>query len=280
MERTKTKTKTVKKRLICLAVVLAVLLFCWFENKYLTVTCYTYESSKVPQAFDGFRIVQISDLHNASFGTGNKNLLEKIRELAPDIIVITGDIADANHTSLDTAIDFAGGAAAICPTYYITGNHEDWLEEDERARLIEGLLDAGVICLEDRCERIERDGSAFLLVGIYDGSLLNGTLRELAQDLEEDELKILLAHEPQYIDKYSRSGMDLVLTGHAHGGQFRLPFTGGLVAPGQGFFPEYTEGAHVMGDTTMIVSRGLGNSIIPVRLFSLPEIVCVDLKAE
>lgn len=277
MKRIKSRKK---KRLIDLAIVLAVLLFCWFENKHLTVTYYSYESSKLAQAFDGFRIVQISDLHNASFGFDNKNLLQKIKKLEPDIIVITGDIVDANHTNVDVAVDFAREAAKVCPAYYITGNHEDWLEEDEKELLIAQLREAGVICLEDEVIQIERDKSSFFLIGLNDASLIGGTLSGLVSDLGEDELKILLAHEPQYLERYSKCHVDLVLSGHAHGGQFRLPFVGGLVAPNQGFFPEYTEGTHTEGDTTMIISRGLGNSIIPVRLFNLPEIVCVDLKAE
>lgn len=277
MKKIKSKKK---KRLIDLAIVLVLLLFCWFENKHLTTTYYSYESGKIPEAFDGFRIVQISDLHNASFGFDNKSLLGKIKKLEPDMIVITGDIVDANHTNINVAVDFAREAAAIGPTYYITGNHEDWLDEDERERLIAGLKEAGVICMDDEIIQIEKDGSFFGLIGLNDASLTNSTLKNLVSDLEEDELTILLAHEPQYIEKYSRSHVDLVLSGHAHGGQFRLPFVGGLVAPNQGFFPKYTEGTHIEGDTTMIISRGLGNSIIPVRLFNLPEIVCVDLKAE
>ncbi len=305
--------KSRKKRLITrLIVVLVILVFCWLQNNWLVVSHYTYESAKVPQEFEGYRIVQISDLHNAVFGVNNVRLLEKIQELAPDMVVITGDVVDSNHTNVEVAVAFAKQVAAEYPTYYVTGNHENWLEESAWIELMNGLKDAGVICLADEAVEISKGGSSITLVGLNDESLSGLTLELMLMKAGEttgqgasgtvggegqessgadgDEgqelsgagttkLQILLAHEPQYLENYSQAGVDLVLTGHAHGGQFRIPFIGGgLVAPDQGFFPKYTEGVHVMDETTMIISRGLGNSIIPVRLFNLPEIVCVELK--
>ena len=163
-----------------------------------------------------------------------------------------------------------------------------------------GLKNAGVICLADEAVKISREGSSITLVGLNDESLSGPTLKLVLTKMDEaigqrtpgmdgddrqerfdeevTDFQILLAHEPQYLENYSEAGVDLVLTGHAHGGQFRFPIVGGgLVAPDQGFFPKYSEGVHEMGSTTMIISRGLGNSIIPVRLFNLPEIVCVEL---
>ncbi len=290
-----------KKRLVIGFIVL-VMMVCFFyvQNNWLTVSYYTYESSELPQAFEGYRIVQISDLHNASFGEENEKLLEKIRELSPDMVVITGDMVDSNHTKIDVAISFAKQVAAEYSTYYVTGNHENWLEESERKALLDGLRSAGVVCLLDEAVQIQKGNDSIILVGLRDESLSGPALSrvyyagtgEEAKLLSETKeihtpeslenagriFSLLLAHEPQYIENYSKYGMDLVLTGHAHGGQFRIPFvSGGLVAPDQGFFPKYTEGVHVLGDTTMIISRGLGNSIIPVRLFNQPEIVCVEL---
>lgn len=293
--------KSRKKRLAkMLIVVLIVWGFCWLQNNWLVVSHYTYESDKLPQEFEGYRIVQISDLHNATFGKDNSRLMEKIRELSPDMVVITGDVVDSNHTNLEVAIAFAKQVATEYTTYYVTGNHENWLEESERTELLSGLKDAGVICLSDEFVEISKGDSSITLVGLNDESLSGPTLKLVLSKEDEatdqgasgtdgDEgqalpgveasLQILLAHEPQYLENYSQAGVDLVLTGHAHGGQFRIPFIGGgLVAPDQGFFPKYTEGMHEMGSTTMIISRGLGNSIIPVRLFNLPEIVCVELK--
>lgn len=171
----KKDTRKLPSKRIWILIIIALIPFFLFQNKHLVITNYTYESDKLSPDLDGYRIVQISDLHNATFGKNNRKLLDAIKSCSPDMIV--------------------------------------------------------------------------------------------------------LAHEPQYLQEYADAGADLVLSGHAHGGQFRLPFIGGLVAPDQGFLPKYTSGDYTIADTDMIVSRGLGNSIIPVRLFNYPEIVCVELKA-
>lgn len=272
-------TKDRRKRYITrVSIILLMLLFCLVQNKWLTVSHYTYQSGKVPETFEGYRIVQISDLHNARFGIDNRWLVSKVQELQPDMIVLTGDIVDSGFTNMEVAISFAAQAVQFCPTYYVTGNHENWLSKEDKDALINGLKAAGVVCLSDEAVSINKDGATISLIGLDNESLWDNTLQNVVAELPADELKILLAHEPQYFDKYVGAGVDLVFSGHAHGGQFRLPFIGGLVAPGQGLFPKYTEGQHMSGDTTMIISRGLGNSIIPVRLFNLPEIVCVELE--
>ncbi len=271
-------TKDCRKRYIKrVSIILLILLFCLVQNKWLTVSHYTYQSGKVPEPLDGYRIVQISDLHNARFGIDNRWLISKVQKLQPDMIVLTGDIVDSGFTNIEVAIAFAAQATEICPTYYVTGNHENWLTQEDKDYLINGLKETGVVCLSDEAVTINKDGAMLSLIGLNDESLWDNTLQNLSAELPAENLKILLAHEPQYFDKYAGAGVDLVLSGHAHGGQFRLPFVGGLVAPDQGFFPEYTEGQHTKANTTMIISRGLGNSIIPVRLFNLPEIVCVEL---
>ncbi|MBQ9141230.1 MAG: metallophosphoesterase [Lachnospiraceae bacterium] len=270
-----------KKRWLQRIVILVMLiLFCWIQNKYLTVTYYIYETALLPENFEGFRIVQISDLHNATFGAGNGRLVSKVEALQPDMIVLTGDLVDSGHTNMKVALEFAKESVAIAPTYYITGNHENWLEVSEKEYLLTELEKLSVMCLRDEAVEISLGDSTFTLIGLNDESLMGNTLRMVLEDTDTETLRILLAHEPQYLDNYAASGVDLVLTGHAHGGQFRLPFVGGLVAPDQGLFPEYTNGEHVKGETTMIISRGLGNSVIPLRVFNLPEIVCVDLSVK
>lgn len=270
--------KRKKKLLISFIVLVVLLVFVLVQNNWLEVSQYAYKSAEVPQEFVGYRIVQISDLHNATFGTENERLLNKIRELEPDMVVLTGDLVDSSRTNIEVALAFAEKVAADYPTYYVTGNHEIWLEESDRVALLEGLESVGVICLMNEVVEIERDGSRITLIGLNDESLNGFALPQLLADRSFDEFQILLAHEPQYIESYSKCGVDLVLSGHAHGGQVRVPFIGaGLVAPGQGLFPKYTEGVHVVNDTTMIISRGLGNSVVPVRVFNRPEIVCVEL---
>lgn len=284
------------KSAIVLLIVIALLLFCSYQNKHLETTHYIYEAEQLGVDLDGYRIVQISDLHNAKFGKDNQKLVDKIRECEPDMIVLTGDLVDSNHINVDRAVQFVDEIVKICPVYYVTGNHEYWLEASAYDELMSGLTGAGAVILDDQVVEISRGDAKFRLVGLDDRSLSDGTLEALFSDesighdqagqkeetadnenSEKKEFTVVLAHEPQYLARYASAGVDLVLSGHAHGGQFRLPFVGGIVAPDQGFLPEYTAGEYYMNGTEMIVSRGLGNSVIPVRLFNYPEIVCVEL---
>ena len=277
---------------VCLLLFLCV--FCFFQNNHLTVSSYVYESVKVKDELSGYRIVQVSDLHNKLFGANQSRLIQKIASCKPDLIVVTGDVVDSNHFDTAPAIMFLENAGKIAPVYYVTGNHEYWLGREEREELFEQMKQAGVKCLFDEAvqilplkEAFEKEPQpGFVLVGLDDKSL-SGDIRKLPkqsgslwENTDDGRLVLMLAHEPQYWKEYAKTGADLVLCGHAHGGQIVLPFVGGLVAPDQGFLPEYTEGMHAEGDTTMIVSRGLGNSIIPVRLFNYPEIVCVELQSK
>ncbi|MBQ8967375.1 metallophosphoesterase [Ruminococcus sp.] len=267
-----------KKIIILLAVILLLTVFCIFQNKHLTVDEYTYKNSKVSGEADGFRIVQISDLHNAEFGRDNKRLVEKIAEQEPDIIVFTGDIVDSNHTDLDVAVKLCQEAAKISPCFYISGNHEMWLSDSDLKYLYDGMEAAGVTILENETVFPVKGIS---MTGLADNALYNGTLAKLSENVDPNDLHIVLAHEPQYLEEeYVLSSPDLIITGHAHGGQVRLPFIGGIVAPDQGFFPEYTAGEYKSGDTTMYVSRGLGNSVIPVRIFNYPEINVLNIQKE
>lgn len=268
-----------KKILILMLIIIILIPFCLYQNKHLVITTYTYESEKFGADLDGYRIVQISDLHNAEFGKENKKLLETIRSCSPDIIVITGDLVDSNHTNVERAVAFVNEAVKIAPVYYVTGNHEYWLDPSENEQMMQGILAAGACDLDDEAVRIEKGDSSFMLAGLDDQHLSDETLKNLLQE-QKNELSIVLAHEPQYLQNYANAGADLVLTGHAHGGQIRLPFVGGIVAPDQGFLPEYTSGKYNSTDTEMIVSRGLGNSIIPVRLFNYPEVMCVELRCK
>ena len=246
--------------------------FFLYQNYRLVVTEYEYRSSEVPDTLDGYVIVQISDLHNQFFGFGEGILLDKIRDCKPDIIVVTGDVLDSSHTRYSFAGDFFQGAVEIAPVYYITGNHEEWLRGDRFDRFLEDIGEMGVICLDDREEQVD----GFLLAGMAEQSLG----KDISGKYPADQLVVLLAHEPKYHENYRSSGADLVLTGHVHGGQFIIPGKGGLVSPDFEFFPELYEGEHRYGDMTMIISRGLGNSAIPVRINNYPEIVKVVLRKE
>ena len=270
-----------KKKIIGLCIVLAILIpfFIW-QNNYLSETTYEYNVSDIDPALDGMKIAQISDLHNKKFGAGQKNLLQKLEKYQPDIIFVTGDVIDSNHTNVEVALEFLEGAVKIAPTYYVIGNHEMWLDAGTLAELKSGMVKLGVYYVDNECLSIPYGETTYNLVGLDVDNLYGSKLDQCMEMVDEDKFSILLAHEPQYFNRYCTIGMDLVFTGHAHGGQVRLPVVGGLVAPDQGLFPEYTEGIHVEDQTTMVVSRGLGNSIIPVRIFNFPEIVYVELMTD
>ena len=255
-------------------------------NTALEVNEYEIQSDRIPEAFTGFRIGQVSDLHNAEFGEGNEKLIELLSQTDPDMIVITGDLIDSRHTDIEIALEFARQAMKISPVYYVSGNHEARVHEYEDLKM--GLAEAGVIVLDDQKIQITREGESFTLMGIDDPSFQEDYLfgdsesvaRQAIENLqnESDGYTILLSHRPELFDLYVETEMDLVFSGHAHGGQFRLPFLGGLVAPNQGFFPKYDAGLFSEENTTMIISRGVGNSIIPVRFNNRPEIILVTLN--
>ena len=270
---------------ICLVIISAWIVL---GNTNLEITEYYVTSARIPDSFDGFEIAQISDLHNAEFGDENKDLLVLLSQIKPDVIVLTGDLIDSRHTDMDIALDFAGKAVQIAPTYYVTGNHEARIPEYEQLKT--GLVDLGVNVLENQKAQITRDGESITLMGIQDPSFSTDYLFGDAESVSRlaitslqdasDGFTVLLSHRPELFDLYVDTGVDLVFSGHAHGGQFRLPFVGGLVAPNQGFFPKYDAGQFIEENTKMIVSRGVGNSIIPFRLNNPPEIVVVELKRQ
>ena len=264
-------------RRIVPVLILALVIWLLWANTAIEVNEWTIESADIPEQFGGFRIAQVSDLHNAEFGRDNERLLKLLRESEPDIIVITGDLIDSRNTDLQIALAFAEKAVQIAPCYYVSGNHESRISG--WAALRKGLSDAGVTVLEDRSVMLERSGGTLTLVGLADpdfrGPFVAG-LREMSG--QQEGYTILLSHRPEYFELYADCGVDLVFSGHAHGGQVRLPFVGGLIAPGQGLFPEYDSGLYRQGDTVMLVSRGLGNSIAPLRVNDRPEILVAVLK--
>ena len=258
-------------------------------NKALMANTVAISSSRIPATFSGFQIAQVSDLHNAEFGENNAELLKLLSESRPDIIAITGDLIDANHTDVGIALGFAQESVKIAPTYYVTGNHEATCSQ--YGDLKAGLEEAGVIVLEDEAISLERGGETIALLGLADPdfmvkgdmfgevpAMVSTKLKNLIGD--ESGYTILLSHRPELFETYVDGGIDLVFSGHVHGGQFRLPFIGGLVAPKQGLFPKYDAGLYTGGGTSMVVSRGIGNSIIPFRFNNRPEIVLVELNAK
>ncbi len=276
-----------KRRVIVLitAAVLVPALLIWllWANSSPAATQVAVASGALPGAFEGFKITHVSDLHNAVFGRKNERLLSLIRAAEPDIIAITGDLIDSRHTDIDSALAFVEAAAEIAPVYYVTGNHESRLDFDA---IEPRLIAAGARVLRNEAEDIGRGGERIRLAGIDDPSFIRtgGTAEErAAAELEQlgdggGTFTVLLAHRPELVEVYAEYGAGLVLSGHAHGGQVRLPLLGGLYAPGQGLLPEYDSGLYSLGETQMVVSRGLGNSVAPLRVNNRPELVIVTLS--
>lgn len=273
-----------------------------FQNKALVTTQYECRSPRVPRALDDFRIVQISDLHDATFGYQNDQLAQVVRAAEPDLIAITGDLI--HKDTIDSAMAFVRHATSIAPVVFVTGNHEP--SSPRYPELREQLLSAGVTVLEDGIATdsslgIGSIGGHLTVIGLADqlfspwmersepDKLVEAkldALLPLAEDAEAAEgarrrpFRLLLAHRPELIGSYAREGVDLVLSGHAHGGQWRVPGVGGLYAPSQGLFPKYDAGSFQEGETTLVVSRGLGNSGFPLRLNNRPEVVVVTLRVQ
>ncbi|MBR4291796.1 MAG: metallophosphoesterase [Oscillospiraceae bacterium] len=277
-----------KKKALAAAVLLVVFLCltAWIiqNNTALELTAYTIKSERMPEAFEGYRIAQVSDLHNAQLGNQNETLLAMLKKAEPNMIAITGDLVDSRNTDIEIALQFAHDAVQIAPCYYVTGNHESRISEYEELKA--GLEALGVTVLENMCIEIECNGESIALAGVDDPAfqtdqLLGDAAARIQRNLEplvnQEHYTVLLSHRPELFAVYVQHGVDLVLAGHAHGGQFRLPVVGGIYAPGQGFFPVFDAGVYTENATNMVVSRGIGNSIFPFRINNRPELVLIEL---
>ncbi|MBQ8822021.1 MAG: metallophosphoesterase [Lachnospiraceae bacterium] len=268
-----------KKKFLLSLVILLALFTILGLNPFLQVTNYTYQSSEIPAAFDNFKICHISDLHCKSFGKDNKTLLNKIREMAPDIVVFTGDIVDESHTDLSSVEALLAGLQQMdIPGYYITGNHE--LEpgaSEQYNTLLSYFTEYGVTHLDDNSILLKKGNDSISITGCkwYSKYLVN-----FLEPTIPEGFNILLYHGADFYDLVSDYNYDLVLTGHIHGGLIRIPLLDVGVFSNTGtLFPKYTAGIYqnTFGTSTMIVSRGLGDAVLP-RFYNRPELVCITLK--
>ena len=261
------------------AVIVAMLLsglIIWIAwgNSALECNTYTVSSTQLPSGFHGYRIAHISDVHNTEIGKDNSKLLAMLRQAEPDMIAITGDLIDSRRTNVEIALAFIREAVKIAPCYYAPGNHESRVEE--YLELKAGMEAAGVVILEDTQTEIRLGNDVITVIGLMDPDFETGALEEL--QAEDEGFTLLLSHRPELFDTYAEKNIDLALSGHAHGGQIRIPFLGGLIAPHQGLFPEYDSGLYKKDGTNMVVSRGIGNSLFPFRVNNRPEIVLIELQ--
>ena len=283
------KTKGKKHRgrgyltaLIILALIAAAAAFLIKDSRDdLEISRYEVASQKLPESFDGFKIVQLSDLHGAEFGEDGMELVEKVKELEPDIIALTGDFV-TDEGDLAAVEKLAARLVKLCPVYFVSGNHEFGSGLAVKVRNI--LERAGVKYLSNEYLTISRGEDGILLGGVEDPLAYADMLSpdELAQKMNDaapDAFKILLGHRNYWMTEYPELPVDLIFCGHAHGGLIRIPGVGGLIGTDRRLFPDFDAGEYNNGRYTLIVSRGLGNSVPIPRVFNRPEIVCVELSS-
>ncbi len=277
--------KRIIKYSIILLVILIIGLYLYFENNTLEISKYEVKSDKVTSDFVGFKIAQISDYHNTNSKKLKNSILESLKDEKPNIIVITGDLVDSYWTNIDISIEFISEIKDIAPIYYVPGNHESRIGSDYDL-LKKKLIDNNVIILDDKIEQININESIINVAGINDPTLEHKSyleddeiVTEVFQNLEfnSNTFTILLSHRPELFELYANYKFDLVLSGHAHGGQIRIPFIGGLVAPNQWLLPKYDSGLYEKDNTKMIVSRGIGNSVLPFRINNNPELIYITI---
>ncbi len=256
-------------------------------NSSVEISNYEVKSKSLPESFNGYKIIHISDLHDSLHGKNHSSVVDKIVKIAPQVIVITGDFIDSNRYDLEQSLLLIKGLQGVAPIYYVTGNHEIATNDVDhiKAELIK--LDVRVLSNEaDVLTSVE--GERIAIGGIEDplASNLSGetavqnSINLAFEQVDDVIFKVLLSHRPEYFDVYAENQIDLTFSGHAHGGQFRFPGLGGLYSPGQGFLPKLTSGVQEKNGSQLVVSRGLGNSLMPVRLLNKPEIVLVTLRIE
>ena len=283
------KTKGKKHRgrgcltaLIILALIAAAAAFLIKDSRDdLEISRYEVKSQKLPESFDGFKIVQLSDLHGAEFGEDGMELVEKVKELEPDMIALTGDFV-TDEGDLAAVEKLVARLTELCPVYFVSGNHEFGSGLAVKVRNI--LERAGVKYLSNEYLTISRGEDGILLGGVEDPLAYADMLSpdELAQKMNDaapDAFKILLGHRNYWMTEYPELPVDLIFCGHAHGGLIRIPGVGGLIGTDRRLFPDFDAGQFNNGRYTLIVSRGLGHSVPIPRIFNRPEIVCVELSS-
>lgn len=265
------------------------------SNTLITTSHYSIRSAKLPAAFDGYKIVQLSDLHNKAFGEDNERLLKKIAAEEPDIIVMTGDMTDDLGPANQVFLNLAQKLVESYPVYYIVGNHEQNFDQAGLENLCATLREMGLVVLDNQMVRLEKDGQSIHLYGMWfnlryyrdltsqDSADYYFDLKHMEEILgycDREAYNILLTHNPVYFDTYCEWGADLTLSGHIHGGMIRIPFKGGLFSPEKELFPEYDAGLFTKGEQAMIVSRGLGNGTIGFRFWNCPDLVSITLHQQ
>ncbi len=248
-------------------------------------TNYTVSSKKIPKAFDGFRIVHLSDFH----GEPKKGMIERVKEQKPDVIFMTGDMVD-DKAPYNTFLKLLEALLKIAPVYTVSGNH-DALRADYK-RFKDAVIATGAFYIENEGVPIKHGAGEIMLYGVEDSSmrvpeLLNKKIQASVERLSDySGYKILLFHRANKLPMVLDKGFDLILSGHMHGGQMRLGRFGGVLSPKSGFadtgkilFPQFSGGRYSFCDTEVIVNCGMGNPVILPRFGNPTEVVGITLKS-
>lgn len=253
-----------------------------FQAFRTDITVVDYELTH-PNIDSTIAVALIADLHSCDYGDGQQEIMDALSLQKPDIVLLSGDIVD-DVLPQDKAKEFLDAVSKRYPTYYVTGNHEVWSGEVDKIKVM--VADYGITVLEGNCVPVEIKGQTINICGVDDpesGELaFTQQLEQCNENLSDDIFSILMTHRPERVEIYQQYDFDLVVAGHAHGGQWRIPFIlNGLLAPNQGFFPKYAGGLYQFDDQAMVVSRGLAKESTRIpRIFNRPEIVMITLSPE
>lgn len=275
-----------KKRLIISIIMFVIVLFVvrlYIDNNVFTTSYVDFYDFEMPYTFNGVKILQISDLHNKSYGKENEKLLNEIDKISPNYIFLTGDMVSSKDTDFTPFFTLASKIGPKYDCYYIIGNHEMDLTNEQRNSIYQTLNNYDITILDNERVELFREEEKVNLYGMWynprfyikeDFSVEN--MRSILGN-SEDEFNILLTHNPDDFEVYATWGADLIFSGHVHGGMIRLPFIGGVISPNRTFFPKFDSGIYSQNESIMMVSRGMSRGATGIRIFNQPELVVMTL---
>lgn len=273
--------KKIRRLLALLALFALAAGFVYWQNFTLQVEPVELFFESLPPQFDGLRVAELSDLHGRSFGKNNVRLLRTLQKARPDMICICGDLFD-EKTDLTMLEPLLTGLTDIAPVYYVTGNHE-WQVKNLR-EILQKMRAWGVTVLENEGRVLSRGGAEMVVAGVhdpcgpYDMKTPAALVREL-RSAQGNDFILMLSHRNDELAMWSQLDVQLVLSGHCHGGVVRLPFVGGVFGTRRELFPEYDAGVYRQDGTTLFVSRGLGYTNVHFRLFNRPHVPIMILRS-
>lgn len=273
--------KKIRRLLALLALFALAAGFVYWQNFMLQVEPVELFFESLPPQFDGLRVAELSDLHGRSFGKNNVRLLRTLQKARPDMICICGDLFD-EKTDLTMLEPLLTGLTDIAPVYYVTGNHE-WQVKNLR-EILQKMRAWGVTVLENEGRVLSHGGAEMVVAGVhdpcgpYDMKTPAALVREL-RSAQGNDFILMLSHRNDELAMWSQLGVQLVLSGHCHGGVVRLPFVGGVFGTRRELFPEYDAGVYWQDGTTLFVSRGLGYTNVHFRLFNRPHVPIMILRS-